>query len=123
MSTIDWPEGESQTFVLIEDNKVRVDGDHADTGQRSALYDVPTARARAAAHRLLADALDHAADHILATRLTESFARLERLIESHDRLGDAEEIAHATATVRALLDGTEPPALPTPALEEAPVIT
>lgn len=105
MSTITWPEDESQTYVLVEGDKVRVDGDHADTGQRTATYDVPAARARAAAHRALADAMDAAADHILSTRISGAYATLERLIDSHNRLGDAEAITAQVAKVRALLDG------------------
>jgi len=125
VSTIDWPEGESQTYVRVEDGLVRVEGDHADTGQRSAAYDVPSARARAAAHRQLADAMDAAADHILSTRVSEAFAALERLIDSHNRLGDAEAITDQVAKVRALLDGVvidETPALPAADLA-APTIT
>lgn len=127
MSTIDWPEAESQTYVLVQDGQVRVDGDHADSGQRSASYDVPTARQRAAAHRKLADALDAAADHVLATRVSATFAVLERLIGSHNRLGDTEAITAAVTNVRALLDSVvdDEAFLPTPEQPaiEAPQIT
>jgi hypothetical protein len=122
MSTIDWPEGESQTYVNVEDGQVRVDGDHADSGQRTASYDVPTARQRATAHRQLADALDAAADRILATRVSDTFAGLERLIGTHNRLGDTDAITAQVAKVRALLDGLQPEP-EQPALEQFPVIT
>jgi hypothetical protein len=126
MSTIDWPEGESQTYVITEDGMVRVDGDHADTGQRSAVYDVPAARARAAAHRALADAIDTAADHLTVTRVSAAFAALERLLVAEP---DMDAVKAAAANVRALIEETETgepqpwAAMPAPAADQVPVIT
>lgn len=122
MSTIDWPEGESQTYVNVEDGQVRVDDDHKALGKRSTTLAPADARQLAVAHRRLADALDNAADRALATRVEQTFARLEALIGTHNRLGDTDAVTAQVAKVRALLDGLEPEP-EQPALEQFPVIT
>lgn len=100
MSTIDWPAGQSQTYVLATAEGVEVQDDHQASGQHAAVHDVATARQLAVSHRAVADALDAAADHLVATRVSATFAVLERLLAG----GDMDAIQRAAVNVRGLLD-------------------
>lgn len=105
MSTIDWPVGQSQTYVLVtSDGNVQLDEDH-ETGRRSAVLAPADARRLAAAHRQVADALDLAADHISGTlRISATLAVLERALAVPPPGRDEQHVADTLAAVRAMVD-------------------
>lgn len=121
MSTIDWPTDLSQTYVRVEDGNVVVEDDHQSSGQHTDAHDPVTARQLAAAHRALADALDAAADHIVASRISATYALLERAIAG----GDEANIKATAANVRRMIDDVRDDTAWQPAPEPAvePVIT
>lgn len=124
--TIDHAAGGQSYVNVTGDGKVRIE--RADVVQPEGDLDARSARARAVELRAEADALDSAADHVLANHLDHTFAVLERLIVGPGPAWSFDDVRTAAANVRGLLEEAttgepyEPATLPTPALEAAPTI-